>query len=92
MQRPASTSEIVALASGLMPLPQELLQSEKKNPLEGERAVSIVLCYLVQHYHVLAFFCSLQPDSEFCCITISKMWQYSFTITSNLPNPFNELF
>lgn len=25
----------------------------KKIPLEGERAVSIVLCYLVQHFQVL---------------------------------------
>lgn len=59
--------------------------------LEGERTVSVVLCYLVQHANVfIMFICSLQSDSEFC-ITINEMWQYSFTVTSNLPNPFHEV-
>lgn len=40
-----------------MPLPQELLVSAKKY-LKGEsrQFQLIVLCYLVQHYHVLVVF------------------------------------
>lgn len=41
-----------------MPLPQELLVSAKKYHLKGEsrQFQLIVLCYLVQHYHVLVVF------------------------------------
>lgn len=92
VQRPARTNEIVALANEADAFTSGVIRECKIIPLEGERAVSIVLCYLVQHPNVFIMcICSLQSESGFCHIIISQMYQYSVTVTSNLPNPFHEL-